>query len=161
MLTFANTGSFVKISSFGQNYGYKQGEYQYNPPQAPFETHYKRSPQGSNEVSALPDSSSTSQTYGYGYEEPSYGYNEPNYGYNEPGYGYEEPQYNCTIIDVTETADVCTPGAIHKLHCQDFVNFLYPFPLALVDEFTIISYCSIIDIWLVPPPCDNVVCEWP
>ena len=128
MLTFANTGSFVKISSFGQNYGYKQGEYQYNPPQAPFETHYKRSPQGSHEVSVLTDYSSPSQTYGYGYE-------EPNYAYNEPGYGFEKPQYNCTIIDVTETADVCSPGAIHKLRCQDFVDFV-PHPLALVDEFT-------------------------
>jgi len=37
---------------------------------------------------------------------PAYGHHAPAYG----GYGYEEPKHNCTVQDVTEIAEVCTPA---------------------------------------------------
>merc|ERR1712048_1168433 len=36
---------------------------------------------------------------------PAYGHHAPAYG----GYGYEEPKHNCSVRDVTEIAEVCTP----------------------------------------------------
>merc|ERR1711970_4803 len=32
------------------------------------------------------------------------------YGYPQPGYGYEHPKHNCTVQDVVELAEVCTPA---------------------------------------------------
>merc|ERR1712209_377355 len=42
----------------------------------------------------------------YGHAAPAYGHPAPHYG----GYGYEEPKHNCTVQDVTEIAEVCTPA---------------------------------------------------
>merc|ERR1712018_795119 len=42
----------------------------------------------------------------YGHPAPAYGHHAPAYG----GYGYEEPKHNCTVRDVTEVAEVCTPA---------------------------------------------------
>merc|ERR1712001_301398 len=39
---------------------------------------------------------------------PAYGHHAPAYGHH--GYGYEEPKHNCTVQDVTEIAEVCTPA---------------------------------------------------
>merc|ERR1711997_161125 len=36
---------------------------------------------------------------------PAYGHPAPAYG----GYGYEQPKHNCSVVDVTEAAQVCTP----------------------------------------------------
>merc|ERR1712223_1050498 len=44
--------------------------------------------------------------YGHHAPAPAYGHHAPAYG----GYGYEEPKHNCTVRDVTEVAEVCTPA---------------------------------------------------
>merc|ERR1712018_741186 len=49
----------------------------------------------------------------YGHPAPAYGHHAPAYG----GYGYEEPKHNCTVIDVTEVAEVCTPAL--ETVCED------------------------------------------
>jgi len=51
----------------------------------------------------------------YGHPAPAYGHHAPAYGHAAPapaygGYGYEEPKHNCTVQDVTEIAEVCTPA---------------------------------------------------
>merc|ERR1711874_784379 len=30
--------------------------------------------------------------------------------YHQPHYGYEAPKHNCSIVDVVESAEVCTPA---------------------------------------------------
>merc|ERR1711892_155418 len=30
--------------------------------------------------------------------------------YHKPHYGYEQPKHNCSVLDVVETAEVCTPA---------------------------------------------------
>merc|ERR1711997_1131702 len=51
----------------------------------------------------------------YGHPAPAYGHHAPAYGHPAPayghhaGYGYEEPKHNCSVVDVTEIAEVCTP----------------------------------------------------
>merc|ERR1719420_1277829 len=30
--------------------------------------------------------------------------------YHKPHYGYEQPKHNCSVQDVVETAEVCTPA---------------------------------------------------
>jgi len=69
-------------------------------------------------VAALP--SHPAPAYGhpapaYGHPAPSYGHPAPSYGhpapaYHQPSYGYEQPKHNCTVQDVTEVAEVCTPA---------------------------------------------------
>merc|ERR1712088_940600 len=46
---------------------------------------------------------------------PAYHHAAP--AYHQPHYGYEEPKHNCTVRDVTEVADVCTPA--FKTTCAD------------------------------------------
>merc|ERR1711981_360319 len=41
----------------------------------------------------------------YGHHAPAYGHPAPHYG----GYGYEEPKHNCSVLDVTQVAEECTP----------------------------------------------------
>ena len=54
------------------------------------------------------------QVPGYGYAPapyapaPGYGH-PPVYGHGYGGYGYETPKHNCSVLDVIETAEVCTP----------------------------------------------------
>merc|ERR1739844_684767 len=40
---------------------------------------------------------------------PAYGHPAPAYGHPAPAYGYEQPKHNCSVVDVVETAEVCTP----------------------------------------------------
>merc|ERR1711910_174097 len=40
---------------------------------------------------------------------PAYGHPAPAYGHPHHGYGYEEPKQNCSVVDVVEIAEVCTP----------------------------------------------------
>merc|ERR1739844_397531 len=44
----------------------------------------------------------------YGHPAPAYGHPAPAYGH-APAYGYEQPKHNCSVVDVVETAEVCTP----------------------------------------------------
>jgi len=59
----------------------------------------------------------------YGHPAPAYGHPAPAYGhapaYPAPhhGYGYEEPKHNCSVVDVTEIAEVCTPTVVTT--CND------------------------------------------
>ena len=46
------------------------------------------------------------QAPGYGYAPAPYA---PAPAYGHGGYGYEQPKHNCSVIDVVETAEVCTP----------------------------------------------------
>ena len=43
---------------------------------------------------------------GYGYAPAPYA---PAPAYGHGGYGYEQPKHNCSVIDVIESAEVCTP----------------------------------------------------
>jgi len=45
------------------------------------------------------------------YHAPSYG------GYHQPSYGYEHPKHNCSVQDVVEPAEVCTPTIVTE--CND------------------------------------------
>lgn len=49
----------------------------------------------------------------YGHPAPAYGHHAPAYG----GYGYEQPKHNCSVVDVVEAADVCTPTI--ETTCED------------------------------------------
>ena len=56
----------------------------------------------------------------YGHHAPAYGHPAPAYGHPAPhhgGYGYEEPKQNCSVVDVTEIAEVCTPTI--EVPCED------------------------------------------
>jgi hypothetical protein len=44
----------------------------------------------------------------YGHPAPAYGHPAPAYGHHA-GYGYEQPKHNCSVVDVVEAADICTP----------------------------------------------------
>ena len=44
----------------------------------------------------------------YGHPAPAYGHPAPAYGHHA-GYGYEQPKHNCSVVDVVESADICTP----------------------------------------------------
>ena len=45
----------------------------------------------------------------YVHHAPAYGgYHQP--AYHQPAYGYEHPKHNCSVLDVVEQADVCTPA---------------------------------------------------
>jgi len=52
----------------------------------------------------------------YGHPAPAYGhaapaYHQPAPAYHQaPAYGYEHPKHNCTVQDVVEVAEVCTPA---------------------------------------------------
>merc|ERR1719319_665065 len=37
-------------------------------------------------------------------------YHKPAPAYHKPHYGYEQPKHNCSVQDVVETAEVCTPA---------------------------------------------------
>lgn len=54
------------------------------------------------------------QPYGY---QPAPGYHHAPPAY--PGYGYEHPKHNCTVQDVVEIAEVCTPA--FETVCEDQV----------------------------------------
>merc|ERR1712238_358608 len=41
----------------------------------------------------------------YGHPAPAYGHPAPHHG----GYGYEEPKQICSVVDVIEIAETCTP----------------------------------------------------
>lgn len=45
------------------------------------------------------------------YPQPPYGY-QPQPAYPQPHYGYEQPKHNCTVEDVSEIAEVCTPTLV-------------------------------------------------
>jgi hypothetical protein len=45
----------------------------------------------------------------YGHPAPAYGHPAPAYGHHQPAYGYEQPKHNCSVVDVVESADICTP----------------------------------------------------
>ena len=69
-------------------------------------------------VSSLP----SGQVPGYGYAPapyapaPGYGFPPaPGYG-GYGGYGYETPKHNCSVLDVIETAEVCTP--VIETNCE-------------------------------------------
>ena len=50
------------------------------------------------------------------YHQPSYGgYHQPSY--HQPSYGYEHPKHNCSVEDVTEIVDICTPA--FESNCED------------------------------------------
>merc|ERR550539_1704613 len=41
---------------------------------------------------------------------PAYGHPAPAYGHHAPAYAYEAPKHNCSVQDVVEAAEVCTPA---------------------------------------------------
>jgi len=107
-LAEADTGSFVRISGTHGSYGYNHGDVHhaaqaYAPapahpePAAPYKpapAPYKPAPAYGHHAAAY-----------HPHHAPAYGHHAPAYG----GYGYEAPKHNCTVRDVTEAANVCTP----------------------------------------------------
>jgi len=62
-------------------------------------------------LALIPLVASLPQHPGYGYAPaPAYGYGHPAPAYG--GYGYEQPKHNCSVLDVVETAEVCTPTIV-------------------------------------------------
>ena len=127
-LALANTGSFVKISGHGQEYGYNHGSAHYQHP-APSTYHAHPAPAPYKPAPAPTYKPKPAPTYApkpapaykpepkyhkpapVYHHQPSY-HHAPAYGHHAHGYGYEQPKHNCTVQDVTEEAEVCTPTIV-------------------------------------------------
>jgi len=90
VLALANVGSFVKISAHGHSHEYNHGEL------ATHTGHHAPHP------APAPYHPAPAPVY---HPKPA-----PAYGHPHHGYGYEEPKHNCSVVDVVETAEVCTPA---------------------------------------------------
>merc|ERR1712141_596024 len=120
MLALANTGSFVKVTSHGQTHGYNHGDVHhaapvpapYAPAPAPAPAPYKPAPAPYKPAAPVyhPAPAPYKPAPVYHKPAPAYGHHAPAYGHPHHGYGYEEPKHNCSVVDVTETAEVCTPA---------------------------------------------------
>merc|ERR1711874_378504 len=59
------------------------------------------------------------------YHQPAYpqpAYHQPAYhqpAYHQPSYGYEHPKHNCSVQDVVEAAEVCTPIELSRKSIKD------------------------------------------
>ncbi|XP_059094998.1 uncharacterized protein LOC131889818 [Tigriopus californicus] len=125
-----NTGSYASFTQHGQSFGYNSNggslSYAHKPTSSPYqpqestyqphpyhaEPSYKPEPYHT-EPAYKPESYHPEPTYK---PAPSYGHHQPSY-HQEPKYGYEQPKHNCTVEDVTEEAEVCTPA--FKTECED------------------------------------------
>ena len=132
-LVIADQGSFVRISGFGQNFGYNHGDVHYEAPKsAPHPTYkpepvYKAKPEPVYHAKPEPKyhpkpapAYHAKPTPAYGHHAPAYGHPAPKYGHHAPsygGYGYEKPKHNCSVEDVVEYAEVCTPTI--ETSCED------------------------------------------
>jgi len=56
-------------------------------------------------ITSLPDHGGHFVHHAPVHHAPAYGHPAPHYG----GYGYEEPKHNCSVLDVTQVAEECTP----------------------------------------------------
>ena len=115
-LALADQGSFVRISGFGQNYAYNHGNVHYDGPAHPT---YKPAPAPTYKPTPAPYKPEPvyhKPAPAYGHHAPAYGHHAPAYGHGH-GYGYEKPKHNCTVQDVIEEADVCTPTLTQV--CED------------------------------------------
>merc|ERR1711971_1091404 len=54
---------------------------------------------------------------GYGYAPAPY-HPAPAYGHGH-GYGYEQPKHNCSVLDVVEPAEVCTPVIVTECNAVE------------------------------------------
>jgi len=104
-LALGDTGSFVSISSPHVSYGYNHGDVHHAA--APAIHHaapapYKPAPAPYKPAPAPYKPAAPAY---HAHHAPAYGHHAPHYG----GYGYEAPKHNCTVRDVTENAEVCTP----------------------------------------------------
>jgi len=83
---------------------------------------------------------------------PAYGHPAPAYGHHA-GYGYEEPKHNCSVIDVTEIAEVCTPTI--ETTCTDVA-----LPIKIIEDipytYTVTRTVCTESIDVVP----QEVCTW-
>ena len=81
-------------------------------------------------VAALPSHPSP-PAYGHP-APPPYGHPAPPpaYGHPQPAYGYEEPKQNCTVEDVREIAEICTPS--FETVCE---NIYLPIKIVVDREF--------------------------
>merc|ERR1712194_929134 len=83
---------------------------------------------------------------------PAYGHPAPAYGHHA-GYGYEEPKHNCSVIDVTEIAEVCTPTI--ETTCEDVA-----LPIKIIEDipytYTVTRTVCTESIDVVP----QEVCTW-
>jgi len=58
-----------------------------------------------------------SRQAGYGYAPAPY-HPAPAYGHGH-GYGYEQPKHNCSVLDVVEPAEVCTPVIVTECNAVE------------------------------------------
>merc|ERR550532_1884527 len=99
VLALANVGSFVKISAHGHSHEYNHGEL------ATHTGHHVPHPAPAHPHPAPAPYHPAPAPY-----HPAPVHHAPAYGHPHHGYGYPEPKDNCTVVDVTETAEVCTPA---------------------------------------------------
>merc|ERR1712008_520398 len=85
----------------------------------------------------------------YGHPAPAYGHPAPHHG----GYGYEAPKENCSVVDVIEIAETCTPTIATP--CEDIA-----LPIKLIEDipytYTVIRTVCTESIEVVP----QEVCTW-
>lgn len=112
VLALADVGSFVKISAHGHSHEYNHGEL------ATHTGHHAPAPYAPAHPAPAPYHPAPAPIY---HPKPAPApyhpaphhpapHHAPAYGHPHHGYGYEEPKDNCTVVDVTETAEVCTPA---------------------------------------------------
>jgi len=117
-LALASTGSFVSISGAHGSYGYTHGDVHHaahapaHPAPAPHPAP-AYAPEPKPYVPAPAPTYKPAPVYKPVHHAPAYGHHAPAYGHHAPayghGYGYEHPKHNCSVVDVTEIAEVCTP----------------------------------------------------
>ncbi len=114
-----STGSYASFTHHGTSYGYNHGH-----PHGPAEPIYYNSkapephkpepaPYKPEPAPYKPEPTYKPEPAYKPHPAPSYphppAYSHPAPAYHQPHYGYEEPKHNCTVQDVTEQAEVCTP----------------------------------------------------
>jgi len=121
VLALANVGSFVKISAHGHSHEYNHGELATHtghhvphpapahPHPAPAPYHPAPAPVYHPKPAPAPYHPAPAPYHPAPVHHAPV-HHAPAYGHPHHGYGYEEPKDNCTVVDVTETAEVCTPA---------------------------------------------------
>merc|ERR1712072_1479581 len=110
-VALADVGSFVKISAHGHSHEYNHGElathtghHVAHPAPAP----YHPAPAPVYHPKPAPAPYHPAPAPAPYHPAPAYGHHAPAHPHH--GYGYEEPKHNCSVVDVVETAEVCTPA---------------------------------------------------
>lgn len=116
-----STGSYASFSHHGHSYGYGHNHEHAAGAEEPLYYHNKpheaahAAPHHAAPHHAAPHHAAPHHEPAYHHPAPAYKAHEPAYhhpapAYHQPSYGYEQPKHNCSVQDVTEEAEVCTPA---------------------------------------------------